>query len=243
VSNLRLEVNQPENRAEVADDPGARSPAQGYASHYCGVPQEIDPGIVACSFIASGLRVFDIRNPYHPREIAYFVAPPGTAGGSGLEVDKSNYAMSRPSFVPERGEIWYSDGNSGFYAVRVAHGLWPFKAGVGAGSAGGSRTCTGASATRRLAVSFSPVGGLARNRGKRLYARLCAPARVRDVKLVLTTLRGNVVGTSLSRSFSGSCTFSIRLKQRLQAGRYRLTATGRNPAGGSASVSMRVRFL
>ena len=30
--------------------------------------------------------------------------------------------MSSPSFVPERGEIWYSDGLSGFYAVRLTNG-------------------------------------------------------------------------------------------------------------------------
>ena len=34
--------------------------------------------------------------------------------------------MSRPAFVPERGEIWYSDANSGFYALRVTNGVWPF---------------------------------------------------------------------------------------------------------------------
>jgi hypothetical protein len=33
--------------------------------------------------------------------------------------------MSRPDFVPERGEIWYSDGNSGFYALRVEGDAWP----------------------------------------------------------------------------------------------------------------------
>jgi hypothetical protein len=32
--------------------------------------------------------------------------------------------MSSPSFVPERGEIWYSDGNSGFYDVRLTNGVW-----------------------------------------------------------------------------------------------------------------------
>jgi hypothetical protein len=30
--------------------------------------------------------------------------------------------MSSPSFVPERGEIWYSDGLSGFYVVRLTNG-------------------------------------------------------------------------------------------------------------------------
>jgi len=100
---------------------------QGYAGHYCSVPRAVDPGIVACSFIASGLRVFDIRDPYAPKEIAYFVAPPANMGGSPVPLEKSNYAMSKASFVPERGEIWYSDGNSGFYNVRVDKGVWPFE--------------------------------------------------------------------------------------------------------------------
>ena len=29
--------------------------------------------------------------------------------------------MSSPAFVPERNEIWYSDGLSGFYAVRLTN--------------------------------------------------------------------------------------------------------------------------
>jgi len=126
ISDIRLEVHQPENRAAIAGDPGASSPVQGYAGHYCSVPQATDPGIVACSFIASGLRVFDVRDPYAPKEIAYFVAPPANMGGSPAPLDRSNYAMSKASFAPERGEIWYSDGNSGFYAVRVTNGVWPF---------------------------------------------------------------------------------------------------------------------
>jgi hypothetical protein len=80
---------------------------------------------VACSFIASGLRVFDIRNPEKPREIAYFTTPLTRSSTAGTP---SNYAMSGPAFAPERGEIWYSDGNSGFYALRVAKGVWPFPA-------------------------------------------------------------------------------------------------------------------
>ena len=46
--------------------PGAIDPAQGYAAHYCTIPREVDPEIVACSFITSGLRVFDIRDPATP---------------------------------------------------------------------------------------------------------------------------------------------------------------------------------
>jgi hypothetical protein len=124
VSNLRLAVNSADAQAgEQAADPGADSGLQGYDAHYCAVPKRADPGIVACSFIVSGLRVFDIRDPYHPREIAYLNQPPtpNTQGPRG------SYAMSAPTFVPERGEIWFSDGNSGFYNVRITNGVWPFK--------------------------------------------------------------------------------------------------------------------
>jgi len=125
ISDLRLEVHQPENFAGQADDPGASNTTLGgYAGHYCNVPQRSDPGIVACSMILSGLRIFDIRDPFHPREVAYFNAPRDPAGGP-LPWSGTNWAMSSPAFVPGRREIWYSDGTSGFYVVRVTNGAWP----------------------------------------------------------------------------------------------------------------------
>ena len=145
VSDFRLAVHQPENRAALAGDPGTDSPVQGYAGHYCSVPKRDDPGIVACSFIASGMRVFDIRDPKAPKELAYFVAPEGPVSTIG---PPSNYAMSAPAFVPERREIWYSDGNTGFYAVRVAKGVWPF----------GSRKGAGGEGARGCLAQRSPVG-------------------------------------------------------------------------------------
>jgi hypothetical protein len=83
-----------------------------------------EPGIVACSFIASGLRVFDIRDPERPKEIAYFTTPREPSRNPG---PPSNFAMSAPAFDPESGEIWYADGNTGFYALRMAEGVWPFR--------------------------------------------------------------------------------------------------------------------
>ena len=121
ISDIRLAVNQPKYRDQVGGDPGASSPVQGYAAHYCGVPRQDDPGIVACSFIASGLRVFDIRDPYAPREVAYFVAPPAP---SPVVAERSNFAMSKPAFDVARRTVWYSDGNSGLYAVRLTNGAW-----------------------------------------------------------------------------------------------------------------------
>jgi hypothetical protein len=122
LSNLRLEVHEPENRAAIADDPGAQLPVQGYAGHYCNIPTRVNPDIAACSMIASGLRIFDIRDPAKPKEIAYFIAPAKARVTPVFEA--SAWAMSSPSFVPERKEIWYSDGYGGFYVVRVTNGVW-----------------------------------------------------------------------------------------------------------------------
>jgi hypothetical protein len=132
VSDIRLEVHQPDNRAAIAGDYGAQNPTQGYAAHYCNVPSRVDPGIMACSMILSGLRVFDIRDPQHPREIAYFVAPPDTVSLTGGPVidERANWAMSQPAFVPERREIWYSDGTSGLHVLRLTNGAWPDAAAV-----------------------------------------------------------------------------------------------------------------
>lgn len=124
ISDMRLAVHNPENFATQANDPGAgNSQVGGYAGHYCNVPSRVDPPIVACSMILSGLRIFDIRDPHHPREVAYFNAPVQPRIITA-PAPASNWAMSSPSFVPERKEIWYTDGYSGFYVVRVTNGAW-----------------------------------------------------------------------------------------------------------------------
>jgi hypothetical protein len=115
VSNIRLDVHMRKNRAgEQANDPDATSSTGGYSAHYCSVPARVDPGIAACTMIRSGLRVFDIRDPVHPREIAYFNSPNG--GRSD--------AVSSIAFAPERNELWFSDSASGFWAVQLTNGVW-----------------------------------------------------------------------------------------------------------------------
>jgi hypothetical protein len=117
VGRIRLEVHQQEARAtDQQADPGNQRAGQGYAAHYCAVPREVEPGIVACSMIASGLRLFDIREPAQPREVAYFNQPL-VSGPDPSE--RGAYAMSAPAFAPERGEVWYSDSNTGFFNVRL----------------------------------------------------------------------------------------------------------------------------
>jgi hypothetical protein len=116
VSDLRLEVNQQANRRALANDPGYGNELSDYSAHYCAVPREDEPRIVACSFVLSGLRVFGISDPRAPTEIAYFNPSVG---------ESESYAMSAPAFAPERCEVWYTDGNKGFWAVKITNGMWP----------------------------------------------------------------------------------------------------------------------
>jgi hypothetical protein len=123
-SDLRLEVNMPAEHRAAAGDPSPLPPIQalGYAAHYCALPRQEDPEIVACSFLNSGLRVFNISDPTRPREVAYFVAPPRAGKIAGLL--PGNLAFSQPAFNPERREIWYTDAGSGFYVVRLSREAW-----------------------------------------------------------------------------------------------------------------------
>jgi hypothetical protein len=66
--------------------------------------------------------VFDIRDPHHPREIAYFNQPTVDAD---TPLERGAWAMSAPAFAPQRQEIWYSDGNSGFFSIRLTNDVWP----------------------------------------------------------------------------------------------------------------------
>ena len=87
VSKLMLEVSEPANCHVLLNDPpdtGAGRPA--YNEERCVVNSTNNPTMLACGFQNAGLRVFDIRDLYHPKEIAYYKPPaPRTAflPGSG----------------------------------------------------------------------------------------------------------------------------------------------------------------
>ena len=39
----------------------------------------------------------------------------------------SGYTSAQPRIVPERGEIWFTDQDRGFYVVRCTNNTWPFE--------------------------------------------------------------------------------------------------------------------
>jgi hypothetical protein len=124
VSNIRLEVHQPKAHSDgpQRQDPGAWFPAQGYAAHYCSMPKRDEPKLAACSMILSGLRVFDISDVRHPREVAYFNKPVVRSKKLTL-FGNGGYAMSQPAWDIKRNSIWYTDTNSGFYVVKLTNGV------------------------------------------------------------------------------------------------------------------------
>ena len=84
---------------------------------------------MACSYFESGVRVFDIRDALHPKEIAYF--NPGGNGtkpvaGSHRSGGTSAYTSARVRVMPDTGELWFTDQDKGFYVVRFTNGVWPF---------------------------------------------------------------------------------------------------------------------
>lgn len=112
VSKLKNEIDMPEYTAEREADGGASGFT--YQGHYCGVPKRDDPELLACSYFWQGVRVFDIRNPLKPREIAYFVPGDVGAGAAGA---KGN-ASSAIRFRLDKNEIWFTDQGHGFMVAK-----------------------------------------------------------------------------------------------------------------------------
>jgi hypothetical protein len=132
VAKLMLEVHDPANCPVILNDPPDR---YSYSSHYCGVDNVHNATLVACSFRESaGLRVFDIRDPFHPREIAYYKPParrtevrPGSVfyrdcGGCDRTTDQ---LPSSIRFRKHRGEthLWFTSQDNGFQIVRFTNGV------------------------------------------------------------------------------------------------------------------------
>jgi len=76
VSKLMTEVHDPANCNTVIPDLTGLS-IFTYGTHYCSVDNKHHATTLACGMFNSGIRVFDIRDPLRPKEIAYY-NPAGT---------------------------------------------------------------------------------------------------------------------------------------------------------------------
>jgi hypothetical protein len=205
VANIRLAIDNPAEHkaAYAAKDPGTSNPAQGYAAHYCNIPTRVDPKVVACSFIASGLRVFDISDLVHPKQIAYYVAPSKADTQNGY--DGSNYAMSMPAFAPGR-QIWYTDGSSGFYALQVDKSVWP------GGSAAG-KACTAKARSRHFRV----------RKGKAKRVRVTVTKNGKRLKRAVVRVRGAGLNRRAKTNRRGQVVFKLKARR---SGRITVSSAG-----------------
>src|SRR3954470_2292524 len=137
VSKIFNEVTLPENCAAVSAD-SASFPTNGltkgdvfglvgsrvflYDSHYCSTDRTHHPPIAACASFGSGIRVYDIRDPRAPKEIAYF--NPGTTDAPAGAI--ANATVGRPVIRSDLGQIWFADIAKGFHVVQFRDGVWPF---------------------------------------------------------------------------------------------------------------------
>ena len=127
VSNLRLQVNQPADHAAAAGDPGATIPGggapQGYSAHYCDIPTPWTPrssrarsSSPACASSTSGTSCI-------PR--SRLLRRAGHSPDPRMDTRRATSRCPCPRSRPTRREIWWSDGASGFYALRVDKSVWP----------------------------------------------------------------------------------------------------------------------
>ncbi|MGW0038253.1 LVIVD repeat-containing protein [Gordonia sp. NPDC003376] len=97
VNKLKLAINLRRN----ADSATASSMGGGvfaYESHYCAADRPANPTALACGWFSSGVRVFDVHDPFHVREIAYY-NPPARTGQEGT-LSNSPHALLSVAGVP-----------------------------------------------------------------------------------------------------------------------------------------------
>ena len=158
VSKLKLQIHMPEY-ADVRAADTTNTGLFGYEGHYCSVDRRTDPTAVACGYFQSGVRVFDVRNPMRPREIAYFNPPAQTGKNALLPGSEhaqdyvvvgalndltADWCSSPPRFVGS--QLWVTCQDNGFMTLKFTNGAYPLRAsgatrpGPVAGPAAGSES-------------------------------------------------------------------------------------------------------
>jgi len=140
IAKLRLEVSDPANcsqlLAETPPDfpgtaPGTNLPAisgtTNYSEETCVADNPNNAKMMACSFQHAGLRVFDIHDPHHPKEIAYwkpgarrtaFLPAAGSwADGVDRTVDKTAHWVRWRKHGREL-HLWTVSDGHGFQVLR-----------------------------------------------------------------------------------------------------------------------------
>jgi hypothetical protein len=109
VSQFGLQINEPKNCKKQYDA------KENESVHYHDVDDPSDTTFVMASMWNAGIRVFDVRNPRQPTEVAYF--NPGDI--DPLASTQLDQAWGHIRYVPASGQIWFATEWGGFWVVRI----------------------------------------------------------------------------------------------------------------------------
>jgi hypothetical protein len=128
-SKLMLETHDPVNCAQILPDI-VNAGALSYGSHYCSVDNRENATAMACAYFNSGVRVFDIRDPSFPKEIAYFnprgVTASGAGSGNGGSGGKPDRCTTSSHFDFENKTLTTTCQDNGLLVLKFADNTWPF---------------------------------------------------------------------------------------------------------------------
>ena len=133
VSRLMLETHDPANCDKIRPDLAGLL-VFTYGSHYCSVDNKQNATTLACGYFNSGIRVFDIRDPVRPKEIAYF-NPPGVTVKSpgsdhsvvrGFIVGGPDWCSAQVHLDATTGTVWSTCHDNGLLMLKFTNGVWPF---------------------------------------------------------------------------------------------------------------------
>jgi hypothetical protein len=137
ITKLRLEVHDPANcELFLNEPPETGAGLLNYSAERCVADRANNPTMLACTYVHGGLRVFDIRDLYRPKEIAYYKPPAVRTAflpGSGTWSPGFDNTVSRIAGYPrwvkvpaKHGrelQIWIvSDGN-GFQILQFTKSM------------------------------------------------------------------------------------------------------------------------
>jgi hypothetical protein len=110
VSQFRLAIGEPSNcAAQVASGVNP-------SVHYQNVDDETNTTFAMFSSWNSGLRIADVRDPAHPKEVAYFNPGMFETPSQGSLLDQ---AWAHIRYLPESGQIWLTTETGGFWVLEL----------------------------------------------------------------------------------------------------------------------------
>jgi len=134
VSRLGLEIHDPANCPKVSPDIIGLT-AFTYGSHYCSVDNKKNATTLACGYFNSGVRVFDIRDPRRPKEIAYYNPPGAVTPSPGSNHNRTggwvaggpDWCSAQVHLDAKQGLLWTTCQDNGVVVLKFRKDVWPFE--------------------------------------------------------------------------------------------------------------------